>query len=323
MRNYTIPGVDALESQARLSGRGAMTQAQAALINAQANATPSLQPGSMSGTYYTPEQIAMAQKMFALQSGLIDRTTGYLDKIFGEGGTLDDITGGIGGGVPGGDGSSAGSFADYFSGIAGGMPGVNFSDIPQGGPLSEAAYTGLMNNLFAEGEAAGGMRALGAFNARPGMFQTPENLANTAAMLGIGTRAAIANKVANTLPSVLFQNDNAALNRAIAQTNVQNSRLNQNLQQGAMALTQRQQDIQNQLGQGRLAVDAQGNILRTVTGLAGTLGSLGGGGFGGGFGTPLSFSQSGPAGYIFPSSQYDGVNPPKSATTPVFGASRG
>jgi hypothetical protein len=73
------------------------------------------------------------------------------------------------------------------------------------------------------------------------------------------------------------------LQSQVAQTNVENSRLNQALQQGQLATGIRSQDIQGQLGFGRLAVDREGNLLHALGG------GLGGGG---GFLQPLSYSTS-------------------------------
>jgi hypothetical protein len=288
-RTYIGPSVQELSQMAHARATG-----QAALISANAQATPSLQPGSMSGTYFTPEQQAMGQKLFDTQLGLLDKFTGYLDN-------WQPLGGGPGMGAPGG----GGDFASYFNNVTGAMPDVNFRN------LSEEMFSPAMtpqqlleqtNTLWADPQARAGNTALGLFQARPGM--APRNVDHNARMLEAATRAAQFREFNRVVPGLAEQGRNQVLNAYATQNNIDNSRLNAMLQQGQLAAGVRGQDIQNQLGQGRLAVDDRGNFLRALSGF--------GSGFGGGFGgflQPLQFSQSGPAGYIFPSDQYQPVKP--------------
>lgn len=315
--------------QLRAAKAAAAGNVQAANLASLAERTPSLQPASFASESFLPWQEQLGQKLGTTYSGLLDALTARLGQTptgsTPTGGGIPTGGGGLptGGGLPGG-----GDFSNYFGNVTGAMPAGRFTDIPIEDVITPTGLQGQVNRLFASAHTDAGARAQGLlggpglFDARPGMAPVLSKVGHDATMLNLGTRAAAQNAFMDKIVPYMFENQQQKLQARGMQTNVENSRLNAALQQAAVASGLRGQDIQNQLGQGRLAVDRElglgrlgvdrelglgrldvdreGNLFRAIGGV---------GGGGGGFLTPLKTSFSGPAGYIFPSSSYQPIKP--------------
>jgi hypothetical protein len=182
-----------------------------------------------------------------------------------------------------------------MSNVTGAVPQTNFTDIPIEDVITPGMLNEQMNNLFAGAQAGAGEQAMGLFSARPGMASPEERTGYNASLLDAATRAGIAREYANKIPSLMFDNQAQRQQAMGMQTNVEASRLNQNLQMGALASGIRGQDIERESG-----------LLHAMSSFGGAGGGLGG------FLSPLQYSssssQSAPAGYLFNPEDY---NPPK------------